>query len=83
MNYLYLEQPIHKNNFSLDKIEGLNQDDLLVSIDGTIVGINEKMAISSKEIRDIRAGYSDIKIKLSDIKSAEEFYKFLSIIGFE
>ena len=85
MNYLYLSEPVHKNIFNLDKIEGLVIDDLLISFDGTIMGINEKRAVKGSFITNIKTGYEKIPDTMisGDINNAKDFYTFLSIIGFE
>ena len=85
MNYLYLAKPVHKNIFNIENIKGLNKKDLMISFDGTIVAINEKKAINSNYITDIRTGYKKIPESMisNDIDNEKDFYTFLSIIGFE
>ena len=63
-NMIWLENPIHKNvcNFELSDE---NIDNLLISFDGTIMGINNSL-ISDKKLRDIeliKTGYMKGELK--------------------
>tara|TARA_B100000131_G_C17900271_1_gene526120 strand:- start:217 stop:477 length:261 start_codon:yes stop_codon:yes gene_type:complete len=82
-DYMWLESPIHINNFKVDFSEDVRSM-LMLSFDGTIVALKKELIESdynSEESKMIRLGMLSAPKKIS-IKSEEDFIKYMSYQNF-
>jgi len=80
-NILFLETPLHRNSFPEDLLkESGVLDKLLVTFDGTILGVDKEALgsyIDSDDATAVRLGYAKAPKDLK-VEDEESFYKYLS-----
>tara|TARA_A100001011_G_C14319697_1_gene849925 strand:+ start:7472 stop:7744 length:273 start_codon:yes stop_codon:yes gene_type:complete len=80
---IWLEAPLHKNNFPESLINDENiLSNLIMSFDGTIMGVNidkVKDYYLEQKVPMIRAGYQKPPEFSRDIEDEESFYKYVSL----
>jgi hypothetical protein len=80
-NILFFETPLHRNSFPEDLFkEGGVLDNLLITFDGTILGVDKQALnsyLSAEDAKMIRLGYAKAPKDLK-VEDQDSFYKYLS-----
>tara|TARA_A200000159_G_scaffold45863_1_gene42139 strand:+ start:2524 stop:2781 length:258 start_codon:yes stop_codon:yes gene_type:complete len=77
-DYIWLDQPLHKNKFPKIDLEAINF--IILSFDGSIMSVKESVVkefYNKNEVPLIRAGYKEMP-KIGNIETEEELSNALS-----